>query len=145
MTKQDGFSLIELMIVIAVIGVLASLALPYYQDYIARAHFAEVVSVSDKLKQVILINRQKSSCFDNAVSATGEEIVVGKYGTGEIVKWNGTTKGATDCGIRYKFYDTGVSDRLAGKMVEFSVNGNAVIFNETTTTVEDRYIPVALK
>ena len=40
---QQGFTLIELMIVVAIIGVLAAVALPAYQDYTARARMAEVI------------------------------------------------------------------------------------------------------
>jgi len=51
--KQQGFTLIELMIVIAIIGILAAVAVPQYQSYTARAHFTEVIIEASKYKTAI--------------------------------------------------------------------------------------------
>ncbi|EWH07858.1 pilus assembly protein TapA [Pseudoalteromonas lipolytica SCSIO 04301] len=48
--KQQGFTLIELMIVIAIIGILAAIALPQYQTYVKKSKFAEVVLASSPYK-----------------------------------------------------------------------------------------------
>ncbi len=65
MKKQSGFTLIELMIVVAIIGILAAVALPAYQDYTKRAKFSEVVIGTSGLKTAVEI------CAQDLNTATG--------------------------------------------------------------------------
>jgi prepilin-type N-terminal cleavage/methylation domain-containing protein len=53
MKKQTGFTLIELMIVVAIVAILAAVALPAYQKYTARAKFTEVITATSGVKQQV--------------------------------------------------------------------------------------------
>ncbi len=72
MKKSSGFTLIELMIVIAIIGILAAVAVPQYQTYTKRAQFAEVVLAATPFKTAFLLAAQRGrlALLADADSAT---------------------------------------------------------------------------
>ena len=70
-TAQKGFTLIELMIVIAIIGILAAIALPAYQDYTARAKVTEVVLAASACRTAISEASQTGFSADPAANGFG--------------------------------------------------------------------------
>lgn len=72
MKTISGFSLIELMIVIAIIGILSIIAIPSYQNYTKRARFAEVIAATEPFKMALTLALQQGEELD--------ELTNGKYG-----------------------------------------------------------------
>lgn len=62
-TKMNGFTLIELMIVIAIIGILVTLALPAYSNYIARAQAVEIINGAEGIKTDIAVYYWEKGSF----------------------------------------------------------------------------------
>ena len=58
---QQGFTLIELMIVVAIIGILAAIALPQYQQYTTKAKFADVISQTESYKTAVALCSQENA------------------------------------------------------------------------------------
>ena len=78
---QKGFTLIELMIVVAIVGILAAIALPAYQDYTARAQATEALKVSSGLQADIGAYYAENNAFPPAGDAiiTDAAQLQGKY------------------------------------------------------------------
>ena len=77
MNKQQGFTLIELMIVVAIIGILAAVAIPSYNDYTARAQVTEAVNLVGGLKTCMAEGMQDKSSFPSLANC-GETGATGK-------------------------------------------------------------------
>ncbi len=97
MKKQTGFTLIELMIVVAIVAVLAAVALPAYQKYTAKAKFTEVVSAANPVKQQVelcFFDKQEFTNCGNSTSGAGWTIGTDtSYGNGNYVDKVGVAAG----------------------------------------------------
>ncbi|ENV5548988.1 pilin, partial [Neisseria gonorrhoeae] len=81
-TLQKGFTLIELMIVIAIVGILAAVALPAYQDYTARAQVSEAILLAEGQKSAVTeyyLNHGKWPANNGDAGVASSSSIKGKY------------------------------------------------------------------
>ena len=71
MNKLRGFTLIELMIVVAIIGIIAAVAVPNYIDYVRRGHVADMTSAMSEAKLRVEQRYADSRTYNNALCSAG--------------------------------------------------------------------------
>lgn len=129
---QQGFTLIELMIVVAIIGILAAVAIPAYQDYTAKAQASETFVLIDGMKSTIA----SAMAEDAAVANCG----VDAASTGKYSSVAQPTNAAGVCTITATMNATGVAPDIASDTVvaTYTVATNAWTYNGGTLATKYR-------
>lgn len=114
MNAQHGFTLIELMVVVAIIAILAAIAIPQYNDFTARAQLAEALSLTGAMQTPI------STAYSEASQAASCALPVGTVSSGKYVASVDTANASdTNCDI-VATMRSGIASKASDRTVTFN-------------------------
>ena len=138
-TAQKGFTLIELMIVIAIIGILAAIAIPAYQDYIARSQMTEALNLSAGQKTAVAETYGQTGQWTGISSGSNgipaANTITGKYVSGVAVADGKITATMETAGK--------VSKGITGKKLVLSPTDStgSVKWDCSSPDIEQKFLP----
>lgn len=138
--SQGGFTLIELMIVVAIIGILAAVAIPSYQDYTARSQVSEAMTLTSALKSPLAEWYANNGGWP-AAAASVSGTLSGKFVT-SVSLANMTTNSIS---IRATMKLSGINAHISGKTFENSTANGGKSWACTGGNIDSKYRPSACR
>ena len=143
MKKQQGFTLIELMIVVAIIGILAAIAIPAYQDYTIRAQVSEGLSLSSGAKTAVAEFYQDQGAWPTDNNEAGLSLsseIIGKYVSDVGV-------GNADGIVTVTYGQTDTHDLIEGDTLTLTATDNvgSIGWICASADLADKHVPAACR
>jgi len=165
-TLQKGFTLIELMIVVAIIGILAAIAIPAYQDYTIRAQVSEGLNLSAAAKAAVAetflntgeapANREEAGMSATSTDTQGKYVTAVAVTNGRIdITFGNEANAQIDAGVLtltpYETPDLSVTWRCGNAAAPTNLStmgtsgGGTASSYAAPTNLEEKYLPAACR
>ena len=141
---QKGFTLIELMIVVAIIGILAAVAIPAYSDYVIKAKLAEVMTLTDGTKTAVFDDYSEQGVM-LTVGGTLDTAIQAGYTASDYIDAVAVVRGDDDNLTYTVTLSTSVGGTASGTDMEFLFTGGGPTLVMSCdgggTTVPEKFLP----
>ena len=142
---QKGFTLIELMIVVAIIAILAAIAIPAYQDYVIRSQVSEGATLTDGAKTAV------AEYYSNRGTMPGDNASAGLAAAASIAGSYVKTVTVADGKITAEFSKT--SPQKANEAIDtksfilspVTASGGSIVWTCSLSTVANKYLPTSCR
>ena len=147
--KQKGFTLIELMIVVAIIGILAAIAIPQYQSYVARSQVSEAISLAGSVKTAIAEYYQAESAWPVSNAKAGVAATIsGTYVASVVISNTTANDSSTPSVITITMGSAApTSTDIQGKtiVITAAASSSSVTWDCDPGTISESYVPSSCK
>ena len=132
---QQGFTLIELMIVVAIVGILAAIAIPAYNDYVARSKASEALAAMGACKTSVSEYSQVNNVLPTSTTTAGCGSLATKYVSGLSVD------ASPSAGSIHATFQNIVAGDPDGLVITLVPNAIPIATWTCTTTASKKYVP----
>ena len=141
--NQRGFTIVELLIVVGVIGILAAVAVPSYQDYVIRSRVHEAHTVSQSVRTAVALYAGRYGTMPSALASLSYVSSAASNYSGNYVSTVNLSKVGSSSIVEVVFVDDPALGSAAAGNIQYTatINGALIQWSTGSTNIDEKYWP----